>query len=145
MGISYIAGNLVDSAQTDANDDTEDYLWSDADDNADDNSTDDYADGNGSDDEANFEKYREDEAEEENDQLSPKDKDISDFYKDSVKSIGQGKEVKGLSFKHLTQDSTSCKEGANIAQNISDKSSTQKKIFMGPKSAKERWVKKLKL
>ena len=76
--------------------------------------------------------------------LSPKDKDISDVDKDSVKSIGQGKEVKELSFQHLTQDSTSCKEGSNISQNISVNSSAQRKIFMGPKSAKERWVKQMK-
>ena len=137
MRISSIAGeqvirssgvNSVDSAQTDANDEIEDYLSSDADDNADDN---------GSDDEGDFEKYMEDEMEEESDQLSPKDKD-------SVKSIGQGKEVKGLSSNHLTQDSKSCKEGSNIAQTIYVNSSTQRKTFMGPKSAKERWVKKMK-
>ena len=153
MGISYIAGNSVDSAQTDANHETGDSLPSDADyyaddngsdDYADDNSSDDYADDNGIDDEADFEKYREDETEGKSDQLSPKDKDIRDVDKDSVKSIGQGKEVKGLSFKHLTQDSTSCKEGSNIAQNISVNSSAHRKIFMGPKSAKERWVKKMK-
>ena len=155
---AYIAGNSVDSAQTDVNDETEDYLPSDADDNssddyaddngsddkAGDNGSDDDADDNGIDDEADVQKYMEDETEEESAQLSPKDKDISDFYKDSVQSIGQGKEVKGLSFQHLTRDSTSCEEGSKIAQNISVNSSTQQKIFMGPKSAKERWVKRMK-
>ena len=136
--------NSVDSDPSDSNDETEGHLCSDADDNAD-YETEDYydvddnVDDNGSNYETDLEKYIEDEMEEESDKLSPKDKHISDFYNDSVQSIGQGKEVKGISFKQLT-----CQEGSNIAQSIPLKSSTQRKTFMGPKSAKERWVRRMK-
>ena len=127
-------GNLVHSAQTDADDETEDDLSFDADDND--------GDDNGSDDDVEFEQYMD--TGEESDELSPKNKDISAFYKQSIQSISQGKEVKGLTFKNLTRDTTSCKEGSKVAQYISVQSSTQRKTFMGPKSAKERWVKKIK-
>ena len=117
---------------------SEGHLCSDADDNADDETEDYYdvdndVDDNSSNYETDVEKYIEDEMEQESDKLSPKDKHISDFYKDSVQSIGQGKEVKGLSFKQLT-----CQEGSNIAQSFSVNSSTQSERHLWAQSQPKR-------